>query len=233
MRILVVEDEVKTSGFLKKGFAELSIVADVVEDGEGGLNRAYTGDYDFIILDVMLPKRDGWSVIAELRRRGKETPVIMLTARDAVPDRIRGLELGVDDYLVKPFSFFELYARIRTILRRGPTLKQEVMHVADLEIDLVRQRVTRGGKRLDLTHKEFSLLSLLVSKSGEVISKMRIAERIWNSDYDDYAKTSNIIDVHMARLRAKVDEPFENKLIHTVRGMGYVLEERQPCIGSH
>jgi two-component system copper resistance phosphate regulon response regulator CusR len=226
MRILVIEDEAKTSQFLKKGFSERSVIADVADEGEEGLHRALTGEYDLIVLDVMLPKRDGWSVIAELRRRGKETPVIMLTARDAVPDRIRGLELGVDDYLVKPFSFSELYARIHTILRRGPTLKHEVLHVADLEVDLVGQRATRSGKRLDLTQKEFAILSLLVRKSGEVITKFRIAEQVWNTDFDSFGKIANIIDVHMARLRAKVDDPFERKLIHTIRGMGYVLEER-------
>jgi two-component system copper resistance phosphate regulon response regulator CusR len=226
MRILVIDDEVKTSAFLKKGFSERSITADVAGEGEEGLHRALTGEYDLIILDVMLPKLDGWSVIAELRKRGKETPVIMLTARDAVPDRIRGLELGVDDYLVKPISFLELYARIRTILRRGSTLKQEVLRVADLEVDLVRQRATRGGKRLDLTQKEFAILSLFVRKSGEVISKIRIAEQVWNTDFDSFAKIANIIDVHMAHLRAKVDDPFEKKLIYTIRGMGYVLEER-------
>lgn len=226
MRILIIEDEAKTSGFLKKGFTEQSIVADVAGDGKSGLNRALTGDYDCIILDVMLPNLDGWSVISELRRSGKETPVIMLTARDAVPDRIRGLELGVDDYLIKPISFSELYARIRAILRRGQTIKQEIIRVADLEINPLKQKATRGGTRLDLTHKEFALLYLLVRKSGEVISKVRIAEQVWNTDFDSFEKYSNIIDVHMVRLRKKVDDPFERKLIHTVRGIGYILEAR-------
>ena len=227
MRILVIEDEAKTIAYLKKGFAEYSINADVAEDGDKGLDLALHTDYDFIILDVMLPKRDGWSVITELRHRKKMTPVIMLTARDAVTDRIKGLQLGVDAYLVKPFSFSELAAWINAVLRRGPTLKNEqLLRVADLEIDLARQRVSRSGKRLDLTPKELSLLSLLASRPGEVISKLRIAEQIWNTDFDSVEKVANIIDVHMARLRAKVDDSFEKKLIHTVRGRGYVLEER-------
>lgn len=223
MRILIIEDEVKTAGYLKKGFSESGFVSVVAEDGEDGLRRALADDFDIIILDVMLPKRDGWSVINEMRRRGKETPVIMLTARDSVADRVRGLELGVDDYLIKPFAFSELYARIRTILRRGPTLKDEVLRIADLEVNLMAGWASRGGRRLDLTAKEFALLSLFVRKSGQVLSRTRIAERIWNVEYDE---DSNIIEVHIRRLRAKVDDPFENKLIHTVRGMGYVLEDR-------
>lgn len=226
MRLLIIEDEQKAADFLRKGLAGDGITADVALDGEDGLDRALTGVYDLIVLDVMLPRRDGWSVITELRRRGRETPVIMLTARDAVPDRIRGLELGVDDYMVKPFSFSELYARIRTILRRGPALKREIVRVADLEIDLVGNRATRGGNRLDLTAKEFALLSLLASRTGEIISKIRIADRIWGVDFNGIEKTVSIIDVNMSRLRAKVDGPFEKKLIHTVRGIGYVLEER-------
>jgi len=226
MRLLIVEDEKKTADFLKKGFSESGIISDIAQDGEEGLQRALAGDYDLIVLDVMLPRRDGWSVISELRRRGRETPVVMLTARDAVPDRIRGLELGVDDYVVKPFSFSELAARIRTILRRGPTLKEEILRVADLEIDLVRSRASRGGKLLDLTPTEFALLSIFVRRPREIISKIRIAERVWNVDFDSIEKTTKIIDVHMSRMRAKLDDPFEKKLLHTVRGMGYILEER-------
>lgn len=223
MRILIIEDEVKTAGYLKKGFSESGFVSVVAKDGEDGLRLLLADDFDIVILDVMLPKRDGWSVINEIRRRGKETPVIMLTARDSVTDRVRGLELGVDDYLIKPFAFSELHARIRTILRRGPTLKDEVLRIADLEVNLMGGWASRGGRKLDLTSKEFALLSLFVSKSGEVLSRTRIAERIWNVEYDE---DSNIIEVHIRRLRAKVDDPFENKLIHTVRGMGYVLEDR-------
>ncbi|MBJ6727276.1 heavy metal response regulator transcription factor [Geomesophilobacter sediminis] len=224
MLILIVEDEVKTAAFIKKGLSEYGILSDVAYDGEEGLQRALTGKYDFLILDILLPNRDGWSIISELRRRRIDVPVIMLTALDAVPSRVRGLESGVDDYMVKPFAFSELYARIQTISRRGPTLKQEVLRVADLELDLEGRRATRAGKRLDLTPKEFALLTLLVRRSGEVIPRTRIVERIWDMDVDSNA---NILDVHMRRLRAKVDDPFEVKLIHTVRGVGYVLEERQ------
>ena len=223
MYILIIEDETKTSAYLKKGFTENGFIADIAEDGETGLERARTGEYDLIVLDVMLPSRDGWSVIADLRRRGIETPVIMLTALNQVPERVRGLELGVDDYLVKPFAFSELLARIRTILRRGPSLKNDIIRIADLEIDLLGHRASRGGKRLDLTPKEFLLISLLARRSGEVMSRVRIAERIWNIRFES---ESNIVDVHMRRLRAKVDDPFEIKLLHTVRGIGYVLEER-------
>ncbi|MEI6208094.1 MAG: heavy metal response regulator transcription factor [Desulfuromonadales bacterium] len=223
MHLLIIEDESKTSAFIKRGLTECGFVADIAGDGEEGLNLALTGEYDLILLDVMLPKRDGWSVIAEIRRRGKETPVIMLTALDATPERVRGLELGADDYLVKPFAFSELLARINTILRRGPTLKQDILRVSDLEIDLPGHRALRGGKRLDLTPKEFALLSLLMQRTGEVMSRVRIAERIWDIRFET---ESNVVDVHMRRLRAKVDDPYEVKLIHTVRGSGYVLEER-------
>lgn len=223
MHILIIEDELKTSGFLKKGFSECGVVADVAQDGEEGLLLALTGEYDMVILDVMLPKQDGWSVIREMRRRKNATPVIMLTARDAIPDRIKGFELGVDDYLIKPFAFSELLVRISAILRRGPALKEDVLRVADLDIDLVRGRATRNGKRLDLTPKEYALLSLFVRSSGKILTKSVIAEQIWNLHY---GADTNIIEVHINRLRAKVDGPFEKKLIHTLRGRGYVLEDR-------
>lgn len=224
MVILIIEDEAKTAAYLKKGFSEFSIKAEVASDGEQGLQLALSGKFDFIILDVMIPRRDGWSVITELRKRGCELPVIMLTALDAFPNRVKGLELGVDDYMVKPFSFSELYARIKTILRRGPSLvKEDYLQVADLSVDLETHRVARGGRRIDLTPKEFAILSLLARKAGEVISRTRIVERIWDKDFEENAK---LLDVHMKRLRAKVDEPFDVKLIHTVRGVGYVLEVR-------
>ena len=223
MHILIIEDEAKTAAYLKKGFAENGINADIAEDGEIGIERIRTGEYDLIVLDVMLPRRDGWSVIADMRRRGNETPVIMLTALDLVPDRVRGLGLGADDYMVKPFAFTELLARIRTILRRGPSLKQDILCVADLEIDFLGHRASRGGKRLDLTPKEFMLLSLLARHAGEAMTRRRIAEMVWNIRFEN---ESNLVDVHMRRLRAKVDDPFELKLLYTVRGVGYVLEER-------
>ena len=223
MRILIVEDELKTAAYLRRGMTESGYVVDVAHDGEDGLHLAVTGDYDLIILDVMLPERSGWSIITELRRQGKETPTLFLTARDAVEDRIKGLELGADDYLVKPFSFSELLARVRTILRRGPLRQPEVIEVADLRVDLLRHKASRGGERLDLTPKEFSLLSLLARRQGEVLSRSLIADQVWDMNFDS---DTNVVDVAVRRLRTKVDDPFPQKLIHTVRGAGYVLEER-------
>ncbi len=223
MKLLIVEDTKKTAAYLRKGLMENGFVVDVSEQGEDGLHLARTGDYDLIILDVMLPVRDGWSVIAELRRAGKQTPVLFLTARDTVQDRVKGLELGGDDYLVKPFAFSELLARMRSVLRRGPTRQPEKLCIADLELDLLHHKAVRGGAHLDLTPKEFLLLSLLTRRSGEVLSRTLIAEQVWDMNFDS---DTNVVDVHMRRLRAKVDDPFERKLIHTVRGVGYVLEER-------
>jgi two-component system copper resistance phosphate regulon response regulator CusR len=223
MRVLIIEDEIKTAEYLRKGFTENGFVADVANGGEDGLHLAVTGEYSLIILDVGLPERSGWSVISELRRSGNEIPVLFLTARDAVEDRIKGLELGADDYLIKPFVFSELLARVRTILRRGPLRQQDVLRIGDLSIDLVRHKATRGNKRLDLTPKEFSLLSLLARRTGEVVSRTLIAEQVWDMNFDS---DTNVVDVAVRRLRAKVDDPFETKLIHTLRGVGYVLEER-------
>jgi two-component system copper resistance phosphate regulon response regulator CusR len=171
----------------------------------------------------MLPGADGWSVLTQLRERGVRTPVLFLTARDAIDDRVRGLDLGADDYLVKPFAFAELLARIRNILRRGPARTPDAIHVADLEIDLARQRATRAGRRLDLTPREFGLLSLLARHKGEVLTRERIAEEVWDVRPGG---DSNVVDVHVRRLRAKADEPFDTRLIRTVRGVGYVLDER-------
>jgi two-component system copper resistance phosphate regulon response regulator CusR len=223
MRLLVIEDEPKTARYLRQGLAENGFAVDVAGRGEDGLRLAVTGEYDLLILDVMLPGRDGWSVLAELRRAGKQTPVLFLTARDAVPDRVKGLELGADDYLVKPFAFAELLARVRSILRRGPARVPETLHVADVELDLLRQRASRAGRRLDLTPKEFALLSLLARRAGEVLPRALIAEEVWDLRLDS---DSNVVEVHVRRLRSKVDDPFGRKLIHTVRGVGYVLEER-------
>lgn len=223
MKILIVEDEPKTASYLRKGLQETGFVTDVAENGEDGIHLALSGRYDLVILDVMLPKRDGWSVLADLRRRQFDAPVLFLTARDAVHDRVKGLELGADDYLVKPFAFSELLARVRTILRRGPIRQSLLLAIADLEVDLARHRAARGGKVLDLTPKEFLLLSLLLRRSGDALSRTLIAEEVWDINFES---DSNVVDVHMRRLRAKVDEPFERKLIHTVRGVGYVLEER-------
>jgi len=223
MRILIVEDEEKTARHLKNGLAEINIVSDVSSDGIGGLALAVKGDYDLILLDVMLPGIDGWEVVKRLRDSGKTTPVIFLTARDAVDDRITGLQLGGDDYLAKPFAFSELAARIQTILRRSPVLQPDLLRVADLEVNFFAHSAFRGGKRLDLTQKEFALVDLLIHRPGEVFSRSRIAERIWNMDFNSDLK---IVDVHMRNLRSKVDDAYEIKLIHAVRGVGYVLEER-------
>jgi two-component system copper resistance phosphate regulon response regulator CusR len=223
VRILVIEDEKKTAAYLRKGLEENGFVVDVAGAGDEGLQLIRAAVHDLIVLDVMLPGLDGWSVVAAIRQEGRQTPVLFLTARDAVDDRVKGLELGADDYLVKPFAFTELLARIRSLLRRGPARQPESIHVADLEVDVIRHRAFRAGQRLDLTPKEFALLSLLARRAGEVLSRISIAEQVWDVNFDS---ETNVVDVHVRRLRAKADDPFEKKLIHTVRGVGYVLEER-------
>jgi two-component system copper resistance phosphate regulon response regulator CusR len=223
MKILLVEDEKKAAASLRKGLTENGFIVDVISHGEDGLHIARTESYDLLILDVMLPGRDGWSILAALRQAGKQTPVLFLTARDAVDDRVKGLELGADDYLIKPFAFSELLARVRSVLRRGPARQSETIRVADLEVNVVRLRAFRAGQRLDLTPKEFALLSLLVRRAGDVLSRTLIAEQVWDMNFDS---DTNVVDVHIRHLRSKVDDPFERKLIHTVRGVGYVLEER-------
>ena len=224
MHILIIEDEKKTASFLKKGLSEAGYVVDTSEDGDEGLLLALDIDYDLIILDVMLPERDGWSILSVLRsQEDKRTPVLFLTARDTVSDRVKGLELGADDYLIKPFAFSELLARVRLLLRRVPVLYSEILQIADLKVVLGRQKVTRNGSRLDLTPKEFALLSLLMRRTGEVLSRTLIAEMVWDINFDS---DTNVIDVAIRRLRSKVDDPFEQKLIHTIRGVGYVLEHR-------
>ena len=223
MRILVIEDDKKTSLYLRQGLAENGFTVDSASDGEEGLHLAQANDYELVILDVMLPKRDGWSVLSELRRSGKQTLVLFLSAHDALQDRVKGLDLGADAYLVKPFAFSELLASVRSLLRRGPSRPLDQLQIADLEIDLIRHKVSRGGQRIDLTPKEFSLLSLLARRSGEVLSRTLVAEQVWGINFDT---ETNVVEVHMRRLRAKIDDPFEKKLIHTVRGVGYVLEDR-------
>lgn len=221
MKILIVEDEPKTGDYLRQGLAEAGFVVDLVRDGLDGLHHALGGEYDLLVLDVMLPALDGWGILQTVRSQGLEMPVLFLTARDQVEDRVRGLELGADDYLVKPFAFAELLARVRTLLRRGKSKEPEVLRAADLELDLLRRRVLRAGVRVDLTAKEFALLELLLRRQGEVLPRSLIASQVWDMNFDS---DTNVIEVAVRRLRAKVDEPFEPKLIRTVRGMGYVLE---------
>ncbi len=222
MKILVVEDEPKTGEYLRQGLTEAGFVVDLVRNGEDGLHAALGETYDLVILDVMLPGMDGWSVLKGIRNSGRELPVLFLTARDEVDDRVRGLELGADDYLVKPFAFAELLARVRTLLRRGAKGKEaETLRAADLDLDLIRRRVTRAGKRIDLTAKEFALLELLLRRQGEVLPRSLIASQVWDMNFDS---DTNVIEVAVKRLRAKMDDGFEPKLIRTVRGMGYVLE---------
>jgi two-component system, OmpR family, copper resistance phosphate regulon response regulator CusR len=221
VKILIIEDEPKTGDYLLQGLTEAGFVVDLARDGLDGLHLATTGEHDLLVLDVMLPRMDGWTVLQAVRLAGHEMPVLFLTARDEVEDRVRGLELGADDYLVKPFAFSELLARVRTLLRRGKSKEPDVLTAADLEVDLLRRRVTRGGVRVDLTAKEFALLELLLRRQGEVLPRSLIASQVWDMNFDS---DTNVIEVAVRRLRAKVDEPFEPKLIRTVRGMGYVLE---------
>ena len=222
MKILVVEDEPKTGTYLKQGLLEAGFVADLVSNGLDGLHLALTEAYDLVILDVMLPGIDGWQILQGIRRAGKDMPVLFLSARDAVDDRVKGLELGADDYLVKPFAFAELLARVRTLLPRGGKVRESgFLRAADLELDLQRRRVTRSGRRIDLTAKEFALLELLLRRQGEVLPRSLIASQVWDMNFDS---DTNVIEVAIKRLRLKVDEGFDDKLIRTVRGMGYVLE---------
>jgi len=222
MKIQVVEDEPKTGNYLKQGLAEAGFVVDLARRGDDGLHDALSVDYDLVILDVMLPGLDGWGVLRAMRGAGKDIPVLFLTARDQVDDRVRGLELGADDYLVKPFAFAELLARVRTLLRRGAkSHESDVLRAADLELDLIRRRATRSGQRIDLTAKEFALLELLLRRQGEVLPRSLIASQVWDMNFDS---DTNVIEVAVKRLRAKIDDSFEPKLIRTVRGMGYVLE---------
>jgi two-component system, OmpR family, copper resistance phosphate regulon response regulator CusR len=221
MKILIVEDEPKTGEYLRKGLTEAGFVIDLVRDGLDGKHMALTETYDLMILDVMLPTTSGWEIIIAIRAAGIETPVLFLTAKDMVEDRVKGLESGGDDYLVKPFAFSELLARVRTLLRRGRVIEPELIIVADLELNILRRRVTRAGKKIDLTAKEFGLLELLMRHQGEILPRSLIASQVWDMNFDS---DTNVIEVAMRRLRCKIDDNYEPKLINTVRGMGYVLE---------
>lgn len=222
MKLLIVEDEIKTGEYLKQGLTEAGYVVDLLHNGLDGYHRAMTESYDLLILDVMLPDIDGWKILKSLREANKRIPVLFLTARDSVEDRVKGLELGADDYLVKPFAFAELLARVRTLMRRGANIQCKLtLNIADLELDLTRHRVSRSGQRIQLTAKEFLLLELLVRHQGEVLPRSLIASQVWDMNFDS---DTNVIDVAIRRLRAKIDDDFEFKLIQTVRGMGYMID---------
>ena len=223
MRVLVIEDEAKTAAYLRQGLSENGFTVEVCTSGDDGLHQALSVESDLVILDVMLPQRDGWSILAAMRKAGHQTPVLFLTARDTVHDKVKGLELGADDYLVKPFDFAELLARVRTILRRGPARQAEILRVADLQLDLPRRKASRAGIKLNLTAREFALLELLARRQGEPLSKTIITEQVWDVNFDS---DLNVLEVAIRRLRSKVDDPFAEKLIHTMRGVGYVLEKR-------
>ncbi|MBJ8434462.1 MULTISPECIES: heavy metal response regulator transcription factor [Acinetobacter] len=222
MRILLVEDEIKTGDYLKQGLSEAGYITDWVTDGISGKHQALFEEYDLIILDVMLPKLDGWTIISDIRKSGKSMPILFLSARDQIEDRVKGLELGADDYLVKPFAFAELLARIKSLLRRGQQKEDSnIITIADLELDLRKRRVTRAGHRIDLTAKEFALMELFMRRRGEILPRTLIASQIWDMNFDS---DTNVVEVAIKRLRNKIDSNFTPKLIQNIRGMGYVLE---------
>jgi two-component system copper resistance phosphate regulon response regulator CusR len=221
MRILVVEDEPKTADYLRQGLSEAGYVVDLARNGADGLHMALELSYDAVVLDVMLPEMNGWQVLLKLRERN-DVPVLFLTARGELEDRLKGLDLGADDYLVKPFSFAELLARLRTLLRRGPVRTEQALVLGDLRIDALKRRVTRGATRITLTNKEFTLLQYFVTHQGEVLSRSLIASMVWDMNFDS---DTNVVDVAVRRLRQKIDDPFPDaRLIHTVRGVGYRCE---------
>lgn len=222
MKLLIVEDERKTREYLQQGLSEAGFLVDISASGDDGLHLADSHSYDLIILDIMLPGLNGFEFLKAMRRQGLATPVLLLSARDLVEDRVQGLELGADDYLIKPFSFAELLARVRTILRRGRTLESNEVQLADLQVDFLKRRVTRNGQRIDLTAKEFALLALLLRRQSEVLPRSLIASQVWDMNFDS---DTNVVEVAIRRLRSKIDDNWDTKLIRTVRGIGYVLED--------
>jgi len=228
MRLLIVEDEPKTAEYLEKGLGEQGCAVDVARNGIDGQHLALVHDYDVIVLDAMLPGIDGFAVLRALRQV-KQTPVIMLTARDGIEDRVRGLHDGADDYLVKPFSFLELVARLQALQRRGRSQEPMQLRIADLQIDLIARKAWRAGSRIELTAKEFALLAVLARRQGEILSKTAIAELVWDMNFDS---NTNVVEVAIKRLRAKIDAAFSPKLLHTIRGMGYVMELRADDAGA-
>lgn len=224
MKLLIVEDEVKTGEYLKQGLSESGFVVDLIHNGLDGYHHAMTEHYDLLILDVMLPDVDGWRILKSLREANKQVPVLFLTARDSIDDRVKGLELGADDYMVKPFAFAELLARVRTLLRRRTSSVLDLtLTIADLELDLARHSASRAGRRIHLTTKEFALLDLLIRHQGEVLPRSLIASQVWDMNFDS---DTNVIDVAIRRLRGKIDDEFNLKLIHTIRGMGYMIDNQ-------
>ena len=222
MRILVVEDESKVASFIQRGLEAEQYHVDVANDGESGLSAIFDEDYDLVILDIMLPKRNGFSVLEEVRKRHLQVPVLMLTARDTVTDRVTGLDRGADDYLTKPFAFEELVARVRALLRRGAPSQSPVLSVADLRLDPVTREITRADQKIEMTAKEFALLEFFLRQPGRLLSRALIAQHVWGVDFDTF---TNVIDVYVNYVRKKIDADFEPKLLHTVRGVGYVLKE--------
>ncbi|HMF51200.1 MAG TPA: response regulator transcription factor [Candidatus Saccharimonadales bacterium] len=226
MHILVVEDEKKVASFIKRGLEAANYSVDVEHDGKAGLNRMLEGGFDLVVLDVMLPTLDGLSVLQQIRRQRVSLPILLLTARDAVTDRVSGLDLGADDYLTKPFAFEELLARVRALLRRGGPATPAVLTVADLRLDPATREVSRGHRRIELTPKEFALLEFLLRRQEQILSRAVIAQHVWGVDYDTF---TNVIDVYVNYVRKKIDDDFDVKLIHTVRGVGYVLKAEPPA----
>ncbi len=224
MRILVIDDEPGVAAFVEKGLREASFAVDVARDGITGDHLARTEEYDLIVLDLMLPGKDGFSILRGLRERGVQTPIICLTARDAVDDRVKGLNLGADDYLSKPFSFSELLARIHALLRRGQKVAINPITIADLTVDVLARSVHRGGKRIDMSPREYAFLEYLARNAGQILSRTMILEHVWDMTQDPL---TNVVDVHINRLRKKVDHGYDKPLIHTIRGVGYVLREDQ------